>query len=629
MHEENISLDVSENEFYKKLLRDNIKQILGEFDETILSDIEDMLSWLELPGGEVLMKEGDPGDSLYFLLSGRLMATVKQDDNAQQKIGEIVRGETVGELALYTGEPRVATVSAIRDSVLVKLSREVFEGILLQYPRVSLNVTKIIIQRFRKTQNQKKHSNFASVCFLPIHKGLQTTSIVEDILQALSSKINICKVDHTMATENFGKLYHEHEIDPTNQANKRLIQWLNNLEAVHDMMFYICDEEDTVWNKKCLRQADHIILLADANQSSDINGLETKVLHSVHSKVSLVLIHNNTQRAPENTENWLKVRPWVQMSHHIRKNNTSDIHRLARIISGNAIGIVFAGGGAKGFAHIGVLKALEEYGIVYDYLGGTSIGALIAGSTAFDAPINEVKEAFKMASKFSPSGDFNLIPIISLVKGKNLKQLVEMALTRLAGHNNLGLLDAWKNNFMVASNFSNASEEVFERGDMIKSMLASSALPGIFPPIIINGDIFVDGGAFNNFPVDVMKEFGANKVIGIDFLLEKNTKLDIEYMPTNFEMFKEKFRSKKNNKLEIPKLTSTIINSTVLYSVSKRKISKDLLDLHFNPDVANYGLTSWTDFEKIVEKGYQHAKEVLQNLPKEQLDQFRDFEKEQ
>jgi NTE family protein len=145
-----------QNEFHSKLLRDNLNKIFGEFDDTILNEIENQLVWIELDGGKTIIKEGDIGDSLYFVLSGRLVATKKDIDGHEYTIGDIVRGETVGEMAIFTGEPRYATVTAIRDSVLVKLSKPLFEKVIREYSDVALNVTRLIIERIKKTHKPRK-----------------------------------------------------------------------------------------------------------------------------------------------------------------------------------------------------------------------------------------------------------------------------------------------------------------------------------------------------------------------------------------------------------------------------------------------------------------------------------------
>ena len=183
-----------QNEFHSKLLRDNLNKIFGEFDDTILNEIENQLVWIELDGGKTIIKEGDIGDSLYFVLSGRLVATKKDIDGHEYTIGDIVRGETVGEMAIFTGEPRYATVTAIRDSVLVKLSKPLFEKVIREYSDVALNVTRLIIERIKKTHKPRK-SKIINICFLPIHDTVNISEIIRPLYDYCSQNMGICYVN--------------------------------------------------------------------------------------------------------------------------------------------------------------------------------------------------------------------------------------------------------------------------------------------------------------------------------------------------------------------------------------------------------------------------------------------------
>ncbi len=618
------TVETDQNQFHKKLLRDNLKLIFGEFDESILNEIEDKLEWLELESGDVLIKQGDEGDSLYFVLSGRLEASVEQEDTETKKIGEIVRGETVGEMAIYTGEPRFATVTALRNSLLVKLSKEIFETVLKEYPQVSLNVTKLVIDRFKKNQDRIVSNHLINICFVALHDTLDVIKIADYVFSKLNKQNKVLKVDKNLVEQEFGPLPDE-QGDESGEYSKKLIHWLNNQEALNDNMIYVCDDKDEYWHNKCIRQADHIFIFGDATLEPQVSTFEFEKISTINAKTTLVLVHPNDTQTPTNTRNWLDCRPWVDQNLHIRSNVDSDYNRLARIVSEKAVGIVFAGGGAKGFAHLGVIKALQEFGVVFDYVGGTSVGSIMAMANAFQRPIDEVIKIGRKSAFFNPTKDFNFLPILSIVKGKRLRAMINSALCELAGADSLDITDTWRTLFIVATNFSRAEENAMFKGDLSTSIVASSSIPGIYPPVIIDGDFYVDGGTFNNFPVDVMKNSGVKKIIGIDFLIDKERKVSLKMMPSNFEVIKDRLSFWRKKKYRVPSLTSTIVNSTILYSTSKRGVSKNMLDLHLNPDVNKYGITAWSKYDEIVKIGYAYAKNVLQNMTEEELNNFRDY----
>lgn len=160
-----------------ELLVSSLKQIFGEFDDAMLKTVTPLLEWVELAGGQTLLREGDLGDDLYFVISGRLRAYVRNDVGEPSLIGEIMRGQTIGEMALFTQEPRSATVITIRDSVLVRMTRPFFEQLLSVYPLVSLSMIRLIIERLKRSN----HPRFSirrpvNICLLPITQGWMQTS---------------------------------------------------------------------------------------------------------------------------------------------------------------------------------------------------------------------------------------------------------------------------------------------------------------------------------------------------------------------------------------------------------------------------------------------------------------------
>jgi NTE family protein len=617
-------IDNTSNIFYSKLLRDNLKNIFGDFDEAILNDIENQLIWLELEGGKILLKEGDEGDSLYFVLSGRLAATKKDDKGNEKKIGEVIRGETVGEMAIFTGEKRYASIIAIRDSVLVQLSKQLFEKVISAYPDVALNVTRLIIERFKNNQVKKTQNNAVNLCFIPIHDTINFETIINQVYDYLSKEENTFFVDEVVVEKSGYLIAKDENTELATVENKKLIQWLNNLEAQHDFMFFSCKATSSSnWVNKCSRQADHIVLIADASQSYDLQDIEDQVLKLTNINISLALVHPSDTILPRGTIKWLNARPSVNQHFHIRQGSSKDLFRMARILTGNATGLVLAGGGAKGFAHIGVYKALEEYKIHIDYIGGTSIGSMMGAIIALDIPSQKVAEFAKKGTLHKPSSDLSFFPFISLVKGGNIKRMVKDTFENFCGRPDSDLSDTWIPLYVVASNYTKSEQTTFFKGGLAKILLASAAIPGVFPPVIINGEIYVDGGTFNNFPADIMRKLPMKKVIGVDFMLDKIRQLTLEDMPSNMDILKSKFVGRLRNKFSVPGIGSIIINSTLMYSNAKRHETKNYLDLHFNPDVSKYGLTAWKNFEKIFEKGYLNAIEVLESMSDEELKDYR------
>ena len=201
----------------------------------------------------------------------------------------------------------------------------------------------------------------------------------------------------------------------------KLLAWLEEQEELHQVVLYLADTVNSPWMQRCVRQADLILVVAAAEDDGELGDFEQCLLQNVKStaRKELVLLHPNMAVASGTTHRWLSRRPWVHAHHHIRwqvpmlnrrspsvatpalarmleanrfgstlglgsaaavpdrPHVRSDLARLARHLTGQSVGVVLGGGGARGLAHIGILRALEESGIAVDLIGGTSMGAFI------------------------------------------------------------------------------------------------------------------------------------------------------------------------------------------------------------------------------------------------------------
>ncbi len=612
--------------YQHELLINNLTQIFGEFNTEMLEQIEPQMQWIEVLSGQTLFKQNDEGDSLYFVISGRLKAVIESEDGQQKVIGEIIRGETVGEMAIFTDEKRSASIIAIRDSTLVRLSKEVFKQVIQAYPLISLNVTKIIINRLKQSQNPRQViKKPVNICLLPITEDIDKQGFISNLFEAISPKTNILWLDSQRANSLYGSPNIAQTDKNDSENYRKLSHWLEQQENKYQIIIYVADAQPSQWTQRCVRQSDELFLIADASKSPIVGVSENELLGTKHltgAKQTLLLLHDQHVQSPRHTDVWLKNRPTVTSHYHIRPQLLPDIARLGRILCGTANGLVLAGGGAKGFAHLGVFKALQEFEIPIDFLGGTSAGALMAMILSFGISPEKAKEVAKIGAAINPSKDYNFFPLVSLLKGKKLRESIKSSIEAIT-HPDISIEDTWLPLFIVSCNYSKAHEQVHTRGKLLKFATASGSIPGVFPPVIDNGDLLVDGGTFNNFPTDIMNTMNVGKVIGIDLTADKVHNLNLDFIPNPWELLKDKFRTKRNRKYRLPSLVSIMLNTTVLYSTARHSITRQCTDLCFNPDVKKFGILQIKSFEKIYEAGYQHAISVLSAMSDEELAKFR------
>ncbi|QHV97030.1 patatin-like phospholipase family protein [Spirosoma endbachense] len=614
-----------------ELLYTGLTSVFGEFDDRFFALIEPKLQWVEMSGGDVLFNQNDPGDAMYFVSSGRLQVFVDDSDGNPRRIGEVMRGGIVGEMSILANEPHWATVIALRDSVLIKLSKEVFELLIAAYPKVAMNLSKRIIERLKFAHlPQKSIKKRANICLLALHEHIDLEKIGHALGQVLQQKSTVYIASSKLANQLFqNDIAQTAKIDC--EENWQLSNWLDEQELQHDFLILLADkpahhEPYSEWTRRCLREADEIVLIADAQQSPQLTDAEK--YHQPGRLVTdpmqtLVLVHPANTVTPRHTADWLHHRPLVKQHYHIRQGLSRDISRLARLLSGTAIGLVLAGGGAKGFAHLGVLKALQEFNIPVDFVGGTSVGGLLAASVSFDQPLDIMRQHLKKAAFFNPTKDYNWLPLISLIRGKRIDQMIQDTVRAFIGHSEANIEDMWLTLFTVSSNYTLAREEIHSRGPLVKYLKATTAIPGVFPPVIDGDNLLVDGGMFNNFPVDVMSRMPVGKVIGVDLSIDKLHKMTIDTIPSPTELLRDRLRPKKLRKYRLPSLLAIMLNATLLSSAARRNETKQHLDLYFNPDVTQFGLMQWASFDNVVDMGYEHAKRILLQMTEAEREAFR------
>jgi NTE family protein len=166
---------------------------------------------------------------------------------------------------------------------------------------------------------------------------------------------------------------------------------------------------------------------------------------------------------------------------------------------------------------------------------------------------------------------------------------------------------------------------VLGRGPFDRPPPPSAAIPVALPPVIWEGELLVDGGVFNNFPTDVMASLGARKIIGVDLARRGTRRYDFDDVPGTLELLRDRFRPRKRRRYRLPGLGVIMMGTTVLYSESRRAQARESTDLYINPDLAGVGLLDWKGFDRILELGYQHTRELLAAMPKSELAAYRNL----
>jgi NTE family protein len=288
--------------------------------------------------------------------------------------------------------------------------------------------------------------------------------------------------------------------------------------------------------------------------------------------------------------------------HHIRAGNTDDVRRLARFIAGRAVGLVLAGGGARGFAHIGIIKALKEAGVPFDHVGGTSIGAIIAAGVAQEWDVPELSDRMREAFVANnPLSDFTF-PWVGLVRGKK-------ASTMLQKHfGDIRIEELPKPFFCISSDLTTGRIHEHRAGVLWRALRATVALPGILPPVTYHGHLLVDGGVMNNLPVDVMREHatGAGPIIACDITGE----LDLQAHDDHYG--EKPWWLAWQGLGGTPSIVSILMRSGTVGSEAQRRIVREQADYLIEPPMLDIGLRDWKKFDQAIREGYDVARASIE-----------------
>lgn len=494
------------------------------FDRASLAALEALAAESDrrvLRRGEVLVREGDPSDRFFIVLSGRF--TVHKEESAGW-VAEIGQGELVGEVGFFAGLPRMATVLAARDSIVLEIRGNQFEKAAVALPSLRQAVTTFLARRFAmqapNSSLPKKPAKIRTLVVIPAGGSRISPDFIRHLRKAFDVRARVQFLARADIEARFAGL----PID-----DQPVLNWLNELEAKTEIIVYVADEEPNEWTRVCIRQADSVLLLASASSSPCMN-LSEQLALSVHppSTARLVLIHDNRSAAVSGTTEWLNERPHVGHHHHVALVDGSDIQRLARFISGNARGFVAAGGGSLGSAHLGVYKAFLEAGACFDYLGGTSSGAAMMAGFARGLDADEIDRGTHNIFIKSRAFRRPTLPHFALLDHKVFDRALQ------AEYSDVLIEDLWLPFFALSTNLSSRQPHVHRDGKLWQAVRASGSIPGVLPPFFTtDGDMLVDGGIMNNLPLEQMKELktGPNVVVSLESSGPQKYQIDYDRIP--------------------------------------------------------------------------------------------------
>jgi NTE family protein len=564
--------------------------LLAALPDTLVEAIASGAEPVDLGGGEVLFHQGEPADALYFVLSGRLWVRREQPE-LPAVVAEIVAGESVGEMAALTGDPRSATVTAIRNCRLARLRREALERMLGSHPQLLAPFVVLLARRLGAARSGRLRKGASCLTLLKGSDGVDVRELATRVGAALGRLGKAVVVD---AADLASGAHHDHA-----GAASDFAQWAHRVEEAHEFVLFACGDDAPEWTRLCVRQADLVLVCADGRRAPSARETRAAALPQ-WANVGLILCGDG---AASRTADWLDAFPGA-LHFHVRAGIAGDIDRIARLVAGRGIGLVLGGGGARGMAHIGVIRALAEAGIAVDRIGGTSQGALVAATFAVGWDHRRMLDAFSRFGRDNPTNDFT-VPRVSLIAGRK----AERALRAQFGDNLIEDLPV--DYFCVSSSLTTGQPRVHRRGLLCEALRASVSIPGIFPPVAREGELLVDGGVLDNVPIGPMRERGEIKVIAVNVTPARGL------APRSPAPARRRFLpwaragAFEPPRVRLPGIVQTLIRSGTLGTVGRLEALRRAADLFIEPPVEGFRTFNWERVGDIAEIGYRSACEAL------------------
>lgn len=627
--------------------------------------------------GRLLYRRGDSAEEFFIILSGGIgiMRTVhgetaetksgtasahhKDDRDAGRVRFYARRGEWVGEAAFLKDTEEFTRHShsamCLRDSEFLAVSRGAFDLMRIKYPSILTYMGSMLASRLSASLGARGGA--------PAAKRISTVTILPITTQAAKRTVSVCgQLEDALCALRVGSILRldaeglDERLGPRSAGDlksfvkrSRVSAWLAEMEEQHRFIILSADASDTSWTRLCVRSADHILLVGDSRDEPAISDVERKLFIGDNSSktlasTELVLLHPFETKIPRGTALWLRPRRKLSVAltgvHHVRAaRNGSEIHserrfwgRIARVLARRGVGLVLGGGGARGLAHQGVIRACENMNIPIDFIGGTSQGSLMSALYAMHLSSEAMREsvaalAKRMGSIWGLLTDATL-PILSYFSGKAFNEHIKAVIPE-----DVQIEDLWVPFFCITTNVSKHRYMIHKQGSLWKAVRASMSLMGYLPPMLIDGDLLVDGGYLNNLPGDVMRDhMNPAYIIGVD--VETKSSEDLYNVTefgdhlSGFWLLYRRVMGALNPfaaRLRMPKFAELVSEVEFINNARNIQQLRDSgdLDLYIRPRLANTALLDYHKLDQIEKIGFDETvkqlNECIHRIPKAYL----------
>lgn len=548
----------------KAQLLESVPLLASLGDETI-AKLAEVAEFTAHKKNEIVLREGEDGNGLYVVVSGRLHAYSSGKTGGERVFARYCGGDWFGEMPLLGGVTNWASVRTLNDSVLLKIPRAAFEELLLHRPQLAKAFTSRMAERLKQVLEDRGRADLSTIISLfsavpGAGKTLLATNLVASLARETGEPVLLldftgrrggkalaqCRpveLSHRLELDRlivrqphghdqlnlkltggereghliaplFGALVKRYKfvlVDLPNQTGPSVFESM----IQSDQIYVVAKNEDEHLAKTRL-------LLEDLRNHEQLVSTKARVILTAVGPTCVPYVEHAQHRVGQGISYLLR---WISNAEIIESVDGAPyvlrrpmepysvaVRRIAREMGNVQVGLVFSAGGARGLAHIGVLRVLEREGISVDVVAGSSMGALVAGAWATGRTADEL-EAIAMQIKGRRAFLKLLSPVFpgaGVVRGYGVTKFLRSIVDDLTFDDTVIPVR------IVATDLNTIEEVVYERGKLVDAIRASISIPGIFRPVADSGRTLIDGGLANPVPVDVLARTGVSRIIAVN-----------------------------------------------------------------------------------------------------------------
>lgn len=616
-------------------------------DTAAVAAIASRVTWASIDAGETLFRRGDDADAAYLIVSGRLAITERVSSQTQHRTSqeqppqpgepsiasslradgkryasanyadmiEVGRGGIVGEFGLLEARERSATVIALRDTALAKLSAEDFRNLTIEHTSLAMGLIRRILDRAGgETSESTTARTFALVVTADIDNDTHNT-----IVNTMATTLNRCGPSTVLSPSRIDDQLGQPGIadtEPNTFGEIRLAELLHQTETAVDHVMFDAgpqygDARSKHWTDRTLHHADQLVVVVSPTPSDDEARHITAIIEDTPTRIPvwLAVLHDATTIRPHGAAR-LRDRFRADEVHHLRWTEQQHLARLARLSAGRGVGLVLSGGGARGHAHIGVYEALAEHGVPVDRVVGASMGSIVGAAIAQGLPPDQVRSDMQLGA--DDLLDYTL-PLVALIKGERIVEVLEKQFADWT------IEDLWIPFACPSTNLTTAEIVVHDSGPVAPALRASVAIPGVLPPVFHDGQLLADGGVLENLPVSLVDDDPSiGTIIASDVAptLGPSAPDDYGLHVSGWSVAKSRFMPSwvptwlggrsKGEQTEYPGVSGTLLRSMLIGSSRSRDghLESGAIDLYLDLDLTDLNILDFDAVETAADRGY-------------------------